>query len=126
MKETVLRALFMWLVLFIILQPIFTYIDYLLDLQVKANTSYITQKAATEGRVTDSMRSEVIANLAAVGIPEASISITSSTASVQQRKQRIDVYVTASRVNLFPYNFSGASQPTRYYGHGSIMSEYLD
>ncbi|WP_151732980.1 hypothetical protein [Paenibacillus tengchongensis] len=126
MKETVLRALFMWLVLFIILQPMFTYIDYLLDLQVKANTSYITQKAATEGRVTDSMRREVIANLTAVGLPAEKIAITSSTAAVQQRKQRIDVYVTAPRVNLFPYNFSGTTQPARYYGHGSIMSEYLD
>lgn len=116
----------MWLVLFIILQPIFTYIDYLLDLQVKANTSYITQKAATEGMVTAAMRSEVIANLKAVGFPEASIVITSSAATVQERKQRIDVYVTAPRVNLFPYNFSGMSQPSQYYGHGSIMSEYLD
>lgn len=126
MKETVLRALFMWLVLFIILQPIFTYIDYLLDLQVKANTSYLTQKAATEGMVTASMRNEVIANLRAVGFPEASIAITSSTAVVLERKQRIDVYISAPRLNLFPYNFSGSSQAANYYGHGSIMSEYLD
>ncbi|MEK4008904.1 hypothetical protein [Paenibacillus sp. FSL H3-0333] len=126
MKATVLRALFMWLVLFIILQPIFTYIDYLLDLQVKANTSYITQKAATEGRVTVSMKAEVISNLKAVGFPEGSIKITSGTEVILERKQRIDVYVTAPRVNLFPYNFSGVSQPTQYYGHGSIMSEYLD
>ena len=126
MKATVLRALFMWLVLFIILQPIFSYIDYLLDLQVKANTSYITQKAATEGMVTDMMRREVISNLQAIGFAEASIEITSSTEAVQERKQRIDVYVTAPRMNLFPYNFSSGTQPTRYYGHGSIMSEYLD
>lgn len=126
MKATVLRALFMWLVLFIILQPIFSYIDYLLDLQIKANTSYITQKAATEGLITASMRSEVIANLRAVGFPEASVQITSSTATVQERKQRIDVYIRAPRVNLFPYNFATATQPTFYYGHGSIMSEYLD
>lgn len=126
MKATVLRALFMWLVLFIILQPIFSYIDYLLDLQIKANTSYITQKAATEGMVTDMMRREVISNLQAIGFAEASIEITSSTETVQERKQRIDVYVTAPRMNLFPYNFSSGTQPTRYYGHGSIMSEYLD
>lgn len=126
MKATVLRALFMWLVLFIILQPIFTYIDHLLDLQVKANTNYITQKAATEGMVTNTMRNEVIANLKAIGFAESSIEITSSTETVMERKQRIDVYVTAPRVNLFPYNFSSGSQPMRYYGHGSIMSEYLD
>lgn len=126
MKATVLRALFMWLVLFIILQPLFTYIDYLLDLQVKANTSYLVQKAATEGMVTSTMRNEVISNLKAVGFPEASISVTSSTETVQTRKQRIDVYITAPRLNLFPYKFADAAQPTRYYGHGSIMSEYLD
>ncbi|MDF9842006.1 MULTISPECIES: hypothetical protein [unclassified Paenibacillus] len=126
MKETVLRALFMWLVLFILLQPIFTYIDYLLDLQVKANTSYLTQKAATEGIVTSSMKNEVIANLKAVGFPEASIVISSNTEFVQERKQRLDVYIKAPRLNLFPYNFSSGSQPTHYYGHGSIMSEYLD
>lgn len=126
MKETVLRALFMWLVLFIILQPIFTYIDYLLDLQVKANTSYITQKAATEGMVTTSMRNEVISNLKAVGFPEASVEITSRTDNVQERKTRIDVYIKAPRVHLFPYNFSTVAQPTHYYGHGYIMSEYLD
>lgn len=126
MKATVLRALFLWLVLFIILQPIFTYIDYLLDLQIKANTSYITQKAATEGMITAAMKSEVVANLKAVGFPEDSIEITSGSETVQERKHRIDVYVSAPRVNLFPYNFSGKAQPTRYYGHGSIMSEYLD
>ena len=116
----------MWLVLFIILQPIFTYIDYLLDLQVKANTSYITQKAATEGMVTAAMRNEVTSNLKAIGFSEASIEITSSTEMVQERKNRIDVYVKAPRVHLFPYNFSTQAQPAFYYGHGSIMSEYLD
>ncbi|WP_379132512.1 hypothetical protein [Paenibacillus sp. sgz500958] len=126
MKATVLRALFMWLVLFIILQPIFTYIDYLLDLQVKANTSYITQKAATEGMVTASMRNEVIANLQAIGFSGSSIEITSGSELVQERKTRIDVYIKAPRVNMFPYNFSGESQPAHYYGHGVIMSEYLD
>lgn len=126
MKETVLRALFMWLILFVILQPIFTYIDYLLDLQVKANTSYITQKAATEGMVTSAMKSEVIANLTAVGFSASSISITSKTETVQERKSRLDVYITAPRINLFPYNFSSNTASLNYYGHGSIMSEYLD
>lgn len=126
MKATVLRALFMWLVLFIILQPIFTYIDYLLDLQVKANTSYLAQKAATEGMVTAGMRSEVVNNLKALGFPEASIEITGSSVTVQERTTRLDVVVKAPRINMFPYNFSGSAQADYYYGHGSIMSEYLD
>ena len=126
MKATVLRALFMWLVLFIILQPIFTYIDYLLDLQVKANTSYITQKAATEGMVTAAMREEVLSNLKAVGFPGSSIEITSSSEGVQERKTRLDVFIKAPRIHMFPYNFSAVPQNPFYYGHGSIMSEYLD
>ncbi|MFD1775744.1 hypothetical protein [Paenibacillus rhizophilus] len=126
MKATVLRALFMWLVLFIILQPIFTYIDYLLDLQVKANTSYIAQKAAIEGMVTAGMRSEVVNNLKALGFSGASIEITSSSETVQDRKTRLDVYVKAPRISMFPYDFSGEVQSSYYYGHGSIMSEYLD
>ncbi|MDT3426026.1 hypothetical protein J2Z22_001546 [Paenibacillus forsythiae] len=126
MKATVLRALFMWLVLFIILQPIFTYIDYLLDLQVKAYTSYITQKAATEGMVTAGMRSEVVNNLKALGFAESSIEITSSSETVEERGTRLDVVVKAPRISMFPYDFSGGTQSPYYYGHGSIMSEYLD
>lgn len=126
MKETVLRALFMWLVLFILLQPIFTYIDYLLDLQVKANTSYIAQKAATEGMVTSALKTEVTNNLRAVGFAVSSIQITSSTTTVLDRKSRLDVYIKAPRISMFPYKFSAQTQPQYYYGHGSIMSEYLD
>lgn len=116
----------MWLVLFIILQPIVSYIDYLLDLQVKANTSYITQKAATEGMVTSALKTEVTNNLMAVGFSASSIQITSSTTAVIDRKSRLDVYIKAPRINIFAYNFSKQKQPDVYYGHGSIMSEYLD
>ncbi|MBY9080943.1 hypothetical protein KIH86_12600 [Paenibacillus sp. HN-1] len=126
MKDTVLRALFMWLVLFIVLQPMMTYIDYLLDLQIKANTSYLAQKAATEGMITASMRSEVMNNLKALGFTESSIGISSSTEAVQDRSSRLDVYIRAPRISLFPYNFSGNAQSSYYYGHSSIMSEYLD
>lgn len=126
MKATVLRALFMWLVLFIILMPIFSYIDYLLDLQVKANTSYITQKAATEGMVTSALKTEVTNSLLALGFTASSIQISSSTTTVIDRKQRLDVYIKAPRINMFPFNFSNQTLPEYYYGHGSIMSEYLD
>lgn len=126
MKATVLRALFMWLVLFIILMPIFSYIDYLLDLQVKANTSYITQKAATEGMVTSTLKTEVTNNLMALGFTASSIQISSDTTAVLDRKQRLDVYIKAPRIKMFPFNFSSKTLPEYYYGHGSIMSEYLE
>lgn len=126
MKATVLRALFLWLVLFILLQPLFSYIDYLLDLQVKANTSYITQKAAVEGMVTSSLINEVTNNLTALGFSSGDIEITSSTASVQSRGRRIDVYIKAPRIHMFPYQFSAQDQPLFYYAHGSIMSEFIE
>ncbi|KAA9004934.1 hypothetical protein F4V43_09950 [Paenibacillus spiritus] len=126
MKETVIRALFMWLILFIMLQPIFTYIDYLLDLQVKANTSYLAQKAATEGIVTSSLKNEVVHNLEALGFSPSSISVTGSTEAVQNREARIDVYIRVPRIPMFPYFFGTAKQPEEYYGHGSVMSEYVE
>ncbi|MEK8217123.1 hypothetical protein [Paenibacillus sp. FSL L8-0463] len=126
MKETILRALFLWFVLFIILQPIFSYIDSLLDVQVKANTSYLAQKAATEGMVTSSIKNEVINNLKRLGFSAAEIEITSSTTTVQDRGSRLDVYIRAPRINLFPYSFGSVTQPKDYYGHSSIMSEYLN
>ncbi len=97
-----------------------------MDLQVKANTSYITQKAATEGMVTTALKSEVINNLRALGFDESTIQITSTTTTVQERKNRLDVIIKAPRINMFPYNFSNQTQPEYYYGHGSIMSEYID
>lgn len=102
MKETILRALFLWFVLFIILQPIFSYIDSLLDVQVKANTSYLAQKAATEGMVTSSIKNEVINNLKRLGFSAAEIEITSSTTTVQDRGSRLDVYIRAPALTYFP------------------------
>lgn len=116
----------MWLVLLIILQPIVSYMDYLLDLQIKANTSYLAQKAATEGMVTSALKNEVIKNLSAVGFPAASILISSSTETIQDRKTRLDVYIEAPRLVSFVFNFSKGGHSKNYYAHSSIMSEYIN
>lgn len=126
MKETIIRALTMWLVLFILLQPLASYMDYLLDLQVKANTSYLAQKSATEGMVTETLKNEVIKNLTAVGFPAADIHISSSTEVVQDRKTRLDVYIEAPRLVSFVFNFSKQSAPKVHYAHASIMSEFIN
>lgn len=125
MKETVLRALYLWIVLIIITQPILDYTDYLKELIVKANTSYITQKAAVEGTVTTALKNEVIDNLKAVGFKEDQITIEYETI-IKDRKERLDVVIKVERPRLFLYNFSSVQQPQYYYGHGYIMSEYLD
>jgi N-methylhydantoinase A/oxoprolinase/acetone carboxylase beta subunit len=126
MKETLLRAIYMPLLLYIILQPMYSYLDYLYDLAVKANTAYLTQKAATVGRVTPELRQEVVEKLMAVGFKEDEIQIESNS-SVRYRGERIDVTVRVERDRtLFPYMFTSASMPNVYVGHGTIMSEYVD
>ena len=126
MSQTVARALLFWLLLFILLQPSLSHLDYLLDLTVKSNAEYIAQKAAVEGTVTPALRQEVIDNLTAVGFSAASIQINYDT-SVVERGQRIDVTIQAPRIRIFPYIFSGTdSQPQYYYAHTYIMSEYWD
>ena len=125
MKETILRALFLWLALIIIVQPILSHKDYLLDVLVKANTAYITEKAAPEGMVTPSLKQEVFDNLSAVGFDPTEISITYNTSVVMQRKERLDVTLQIPRAPLFLYNFSSQTQPSYYYAHSYTMSEYL-
>lgn len=124
MKETLVRALFFWLTLLIIIQPILSHIDYLRDLIVKANTSYIAQKAAVTGVVTADLRQEVIRNLSRVGFKESSINIEYTT-DIKERSERLDVTIKVDRPPMMLYNFSGQSEPTYYYGHAYIMSEYL-
>jgi len=126
MKETLLRALYMPILLIMILQPMLSYLDYLLDLTVKANTNYLVQKAAVEGRVTPHLRQEVIDNLKAVGFSENQIWIEYDPV-VRHRGERIDVSITVFRNRmLFPYLFTSKTLPNSYYAKGSILSEYLD
>jgi len=126
MKETLIRAIYMPVLLYMILQPMLSYLDYLYDLVVKLNTAYLTQKAAVEGMVTPQLEQEVINNLTAVGFSEDEIHIESNP-TIRYRGERIDVIVRVERDRtLFPYIFTNKQQPSYYYGHGSIISEFLD
>lgn len=125
MKETVLKALYLWIILILITQPIIDYIDYLKDLIVKSNTSYITQKAAVDGTVSDALKTDVINNLKSVGFQEDEITIEFENV-IKDRKERLDVVIQVERPRMFLYSFTSVSQPQYYYGHGYIMSEYLD
>jgi hypothetical protein len=112
--------------LYMILQPTLSYLDYLYDLQVKANTAYLAQKAATEGRVTPQLMQEVTNNLKAIGFSEGEIHIEADTI-LRYRGERIDVAIRVERNRtLFPFNFTSKSQPNYYYAHNTIVSEYLD
>jgi hypothetical protein len=126
MKETLLRAIYMPVLLYILLQPMYSYLDYLYDTAVKANAAYLTQKAAVEGKVTPQLRQEVINKLTAIGFHEDEIQIESD-AVTRYRGERIDVTIRVNRKRtLFPYIFTSESMPDDYVGHGTIMSEYMD
>lgn len=126
MKETLLRALYMPILLYMILQPMLSYLDYLLDLNVKANTAYLVQRAGVEGKVTEELKQEVIQNLMAVGFSPSEIHIEADP-TLRYRGERLNITIRVDhRRNLFPYWFTRQPVPNAYYGHGTIMSEYLE
>lgn len=125
MRETVLRAFFLWIIVFAIVQPLISQADHLLDMTVKSNCEYMAQKAATDGTVSSSLKQEVIDNLKAVGFSESDITTVFDT-TIKDRRQRIDVKLTAKRSTLFAYTFSSLAGPSVYYAHNYIMSEYLE
>lgn len=125
MKYSVSVAALFWVVVIMILQPILSYRDYLIEAQIKSNTNYLAQVAAVEGYVTDGMRQQIVNNLSRIGFSESEVQITYSATRVE-RGTRIDVAITAPRAPSFPYVFSSEPDATRYYARANIMSEYLD
>lgn len=124
MKETIVRALFFWLTLIILVQPMLSHVDYLLDLVVKANAEYAAEKAAPEGIMTSALRQEVLQNLAAVGLDPDKVIIESGT-TVLERTERLDVRIRAPRQPLFLFRFGSEAMPKEYYAHAYVMSEYI-
>lgn len=126
MKATVVRALYFWLVLVIIIQPFLSQRDYLLNLVVKSNASYMAEKAAVEGRVTPAIRDEIMANLRAVGFTDSEISISGSgTTSTATRGQSIEIILAVKRPPSFAIDVSTESGAENFYSRVQIMSEYI-
>lgn len=124
MKDTIVRALFFWLTLIILVQPMLSHVDYLLDLVVKANAEYAAEKAAPEGMMSSALRQEVLQNLAAVGLDPDKVIIESGT-TVLERTKRLDVRIRAPRQPLFLYRFGSEAMSKEYYAHAYVMSEYI-
>lgn len=124
MKETVLKALYFWLVLVIVIQPALSQRDYLLNIVVKSNTSYLAEKAAVQGRITNELITEIKNNLKAVGFNDSDIEITGDT-SLKERGNKIDVIIKVKRPPMFVLNLGAIGVPTYYYAKTSISSEYL-
>ena len=124
MKETIMRALYFWLLLVIIIQPFLSQRDYLLNLVVKSNASYLAEKAAVEGRITPELVEEIKANIEAVGLKVEDGDI-SGTTTLRQRGEEIEVVIRVKRPGAFLYNLGTVGAPTHYYSRQSILSEYV-
>jgi hypothetical protein len=124
MKETLVRALFFWLTLMILVQPMLSHIDFLLDMIVKANTEYAAEKAAPEGILSGALRQDVLQNLAAVGFDPSEV-VLESSATVVERTERLDVRIQAPRRPMLLFRFGSEALPEHYYGHAYVMSEYI-
>jgi hypothetical protein len=125
MKETILRAILFPLTLFILIQPLISHKDYLVDLIVKANAAYAAEKAAPEGLVTPAIRDQVIDNLEKIGFADSEIEMVYDT-TLKGRQQQLDVMIRIPRPPLFIYYFGTETQPQYYYARSYVMSEYLE
>lgn len=124
-SSTFARIFFMWFAFVIILQPLFSQLDYFMDTTVKANAEYAAQKAAPNGTVTEEIRSEVRNNLAAVGFNPDSITID-ATGGIKSRGEKMEVVIRAPRiVQSFVYKFGSAEPPKEYFAHTYTASEYI-
>lgn len=122
--KTIAEICFLWLLVFVVFQPIISHQDYMLDVAVKSNAEYAAQKAAQYGYVTAELRAEILSNLAQVGFNESEVTIESQNTE-QIRGERIDVIIHAPRLPMFLYRFISTNLPTEYYAHKYTTSEYL-
>ena len=125
MAGVFVRIAFIWLLLFMAMQPLISHIDYMLYLVIKSNAEYAAQKAAPDGMLTASVRDAVIQNLKSVGFNETEIFISSNTNSPLTRGEEIIIEIQAPRIPLFYLNISGQQTPTHYFGKAYIISEYI-
>jgi hypothetical protein len=126
MKGSVItRALLIWFSIFMLLQPILSYRDYLLDTLVKSNTYFLAQVSAPDGFVSPTNRQVVLNNLQRVGITPATVQIISES-TIKDRGERLDVEIQAPRANSFLLNFGDIPQSNIYIGHAYVMSERMD
>lgn len=124
-SSTLARLFFMWFAFLVLLQPLFSHLDYFLDTTVKANAEYAAQKAAPYGRMTEEIKTQIRDNLAAVGFRPDSVSID-ATGGVKPRGEMMEVVIRAPRiVQSFIYKFGSSDPPTEYFAHTYTTSEYI-
>lgn len=125
MKSAVLaQILFLWLFVLILLQPMLSHQDYMLNVAVKANADYAAEKAAPYGHVTPELRQEILDNLRGIGFDPSQIMIESQVIQ-QERGERIDVIIRAPRMPMFLYRIGNSQLPREYFAHSYTTSEFL-
>lgn len=124
MTSTFAKVFFIWLGFMILLQPLLSHLDYLLDIVVKSNADYAAEKAAPDGVMTAELKQTVLDRLAAVGFDPDTVQVTSSS-TIVDRGEQIDVKITAPRLPMFLYRFGSQSMPSTYYAHSYTTSEYI-
>jgi hypothetical protein len=125
MPGVFVRIFFIWLLLFMILQPILGHIDYVLQVVVKSNAEYAAQKTAPEGMLTQDVRTAVLDNLESVRFDRNKIQFTSNASSPLTRGEEIIIEIRAPRLPMFAYKFTSAEIPTSYLGKAYTTSEYI-
>lgn len=124
-SSTFARIFFLWFAFLVLLQPMFSQLDYFLDTAVKANAEYAAQKAAPNGTMTEEVRAKIRQNLAAVGFNSDSIAIE-ATGGIKSRGETMEVVIRAPRiVQSFIYKFGTTEPPTQYFAHTYTTSEYI-
>lgn len=125
MKTTALaQILFLPIFTLILFQPTLSHIDYSLDVIVKANAEYAVQKAAPYGYLTSDIKQEILDNLADVGFNPDFITIESQLEELE-RGQRIDIIITAPRMQMYLYKLGSKDIPRQYFAHAYTTSEYI-
>lgn len=124
-SSTFARIFFMWFAFVVLLQPMFSQVDYFLDTTVKANAEYAAQKAAPNGTMTEDVKMRIRQNLAAVGFNPDSI-VIEATGGIKSRGETMEVVIRAPRiVQSFIYKFGSTAPPTQYFAHTYTTSEYI-
>ncbi|MBJ6360493.1 hypothetical protein ACFOQM_04090 [Paenibacillus sp. GCM10012307] len=125
MSGAFVRVAFVWMLIFLIIQPLLSHIDYLLYVVVKSNANYAAEKAAPDGMLTPSVREQVLANLQAVGIDPSQVVIVSNASSPLKRGEELEIQIEAPRLPMFVYQFTGQELPTTYFAKAYTTSEYI-
>lgn len=126
MSGVFVKISFFWLLIFMVLQPMLSHIDYTLSIVVKSNAEYAAQKMAPAGMLTAEVKEAVMENLAQVGFKAADVQWQTNTTQPLKRGEHLEVTIIAPRMPMFVLSFFGQELPKDYYARAYTTSEWVD